>query len=98
VFNGLLFATYWDSGPNSLVISFDGTTWTTLYTGATTTQRPFTSQFIWNNSLFVVGGSKSFGAVLLESDSGAIFTDRTAFMTGGTTTETAVPAIGVVGL
>jgi hypothetical protein len=98
VFNNLLFATYWDSGPNSLVMSFDGTTWTTLFTGATTTLRPLTSQFVWNNSLFVVGGSKSLGAVLLESDQGAVFTDRTVFMTGGTTTETTVPAIGVVGL
>ena len=98
VFNGQLFATYWDSGPNSLILAFDGTTWSTIYTGVTTTLRPLTSQFIWNNNLFVVGGSKSFGAALLESDDGAIFTDRTAFMTGGTTTETTVPAIGVVGL
>jgi hypothetical protein len=98
VFNGLLIATYWDSGPNSLILTFDGTTWSTVYTGAATTLRPLTSQFVWNNNLFVVGGSKSFGAVLLESDQGAIFTDRTVFMTGGTTTETTVPAIGVVGL
>jgi hypothetical protein len=98
VFNGLLFATYWDSGPNSLIMSFDGTTWTTVYTGATTTQRPLTAQFVWNNNLFVVGGSKAFGAVLLESDTGGVFTDRTQFMTGSTTTETTVPAIGLVGL
>jgi len=98
VFNTLLIATYWDSGPNSLIMSFDGTTWTTIYTGATTTQRPLTSQFVWNNNLFVAGGSKSFGAVLLESDAGAVFTDRTAFLTGDTTTETTVPAIGLVGL
>jgi hypothetical protein len=98
VFNGQLFATYWDSGPNSLILAFDGTTWSTIYTGVTTTLRPLTSQFVWNNNLFVVGGSKSFGAVLLESDDGAIFTDRTAFMIGGTTTETTVPAVGLVGL
>ncbi len=102
VFNDQILATNWESGgPNALIFRFDGTTWTTAYTGASTTVRPFIAQFLWGNGLYFVGGSKTLGAALLEAEQIAaaplVFTDLTGFLSGGTTFETALPIVGLVG-
>ena len=103
VFRDQILAAFWESGgPNALIKRFDGTTWTTAYTGATTTVRPFVAQFPWGNGTYFVGGSKTLGAALLEAEqigtAPFTFTDLTGFLSGGTTFETALPIVGLVGL
>jgi hypothetical protein len=100
VFNGNLYVSYWnpDTTPDSYVKKFDGSTWSTAYTGTGTTLRPFTGLFVSKNTMFIVGGGSGLTACLLSSTDGAVWTDLTAFLSGTQSTVTAMPIVGQIGV
>lgn len=94
-FKGNLYATYWnnDTSAISKVYKFDGTSWTTQYTGSATTNRPFIGLYISNQILFVIGGGLDLTAALISSTDGTTYVDRTSGLIG---TSTASPVFGEV--
>jgi hypothetical protein len=98
VFNNKLYATFWnpDTVPDCYIKQFDGTSWTTVYTGAGVTVRPFSGLFTSKNVMYVIGGGSGLSACLVRTLDGATFTDLTAFLTGPTTI-TAMPVVAQIG-
>ncbi len=99
VFGTNLYAGWWNPTPSlvALVKKFDGTTWSTAYTGTGTSVNAYIGMFVSDNQLFIVGGGNATAASLLNTVDGAVWTNETAYLSGPTT-ETAVPIFGVVGL
>ncbi len=99
VFNDRLYATYWnpDTTAVGLVLRFDGAVWSIVYTGTGNTLRPFIRLFESQKNLFLLGGGSGLSACLLSSLDGSNWTNLTAFLTGSTTTVTALPIIGQIG-
>lgn len=80
-----LFASYWSqdtgSGPDtSLIKKFDGTTWTTSYTGTGDTLLPFIALANINTVLYAVGGGYDLPVQLLVSFDGSNWTTVTEFL------------------
>lgn len=97
VFENNLYTGYWNNTSTSLVKQFDGTTWTSVYTGAGVTIRPYIGMFISDDVLYVVGGGNGLAASLVSTEDGLIWSDNTPFLTGPLT-ETALPIFGVIGV
>lgn len=97
VFQNNLYASYWDASPIALIKKFDGTTWSTVFTGSGSNQLPYTAQFQWNSNLYFSGGGKVGGAVLLNTLNGTTYTDLTPNLPGNLLTETSVVVIGMAG-
>lgn len=95
VFQDNLYATYWnpDTTAIAVIYKFDGTSWTTAYSGADGLLRPYVGQYITNNTLLTIGGGNALSATILETADGTTYTDRTAQMIG---TSTASPVFGEV--
>ncbi len=98
VFGANLYAGYWDPTPSltALVKKFDGTTWSTVYTGVSTSINAYIGMFVSDGYLFVIGGGNATAASLISSPDGSTWTDLTAFLSGPTT-ETALPITGLLG-
>lgn len=97
VFEDNLYAGYWNNTSTSLVKKFNGTTWSTVYTGAGVTIRPYIGMFISDGFLYVVGGGNGLAAALISTEDGLFWSDNTPFLTGPLT-ETALPIFGVIGV
>lgn len=95
-FQGNLYATYWNPDTPTAVAKirkYTGSAWSTAYTGATTTLRPYINQYISGSTLLVIGGGNLLTAVLLSTPDGTTYTNRTSSLSG---TSTASPIIGEV--
>jgi len=94
-----LYVGYWnpDTTAVSKVYKFDGTNWTTAYTGAATTLRPYIGMLVTDNYLLTIGGGSALSASLIGTSDGATWDNLTPFLTGATSTETALPIFGMVG-
>lgn len=99
VFLGSLYATFWNNDGTAIakVRKFDGTTWTTAFTGATLTLRPYMLTFLANKLLYVVGGGVGQRACLIRTADGTTWDNLTAYL-AGPITDTALPLYGVVGI
>jgi hypothetical protein len=97
VFKNNLYATYWnpDTTAVATIFKYDGTTWTTPYTGAALTLRPFITQFLANQYLYTVGGGDGLRASLIRTANGTSWDELTAYL-AGPITETALPIYGAV--
>ena len=69
-------------------------TWTTSYTGAAGTARPFIVLGVDHDTLFAIGGGAGLTAAILSTPDGTTWTDLTAQLPDSG--ETALPAFGVV--
>lgn len=77
VFNGNLYASYYnDTGRIATIQKFDGTTWSTVFTGATT-QRHNLRLIVNGKVLYAVGGQGVEITVLISLD-GSAWTDKSA--------------------
>jgi len=97
VFESNLYATYWnpDTTAISIIRKFNGSSWSTVYTGSSLTLRPYILTFFDKTYLYVVGGGDTLRASLLRSPDGTTWTDLTLYL-AGPITETALPIYGVV--
>jgi hypothetical protein len=97
-FKGSLYAGYWnnDTPPVAAIrVSGDGTTWVSpAGSGTATPHRPILVLGVDDGTLFAIGGGPSLAIQLLSTQDGALWTDLTPQIPD--TTETAVPAFGVV--
>lgn len=96
-FHGVLYAGYWNADTPAVATirkSADGTTWAASFTGATTTLRPFIALTVESGELFALGGGFGLTGALLNTLDGITWTNLTAQIPE--TTETALPAFGVV--
>lgn len=91
-----LYASYWnnDTTPVSKIRKFDGTTWTTAYTGASTTLKPYIVLWLDNAEVYAIGGSKPYTATLLVTANGTLWTDLTAELPEST--KTLLPMVGAL--
>lgn len=98
-FQGNLYATFWNNDTPAVakVRKFNGTSWSTVFTGTSLTIRPYMLTFVADNFLYVVGGGVGQRASLIRSLDGTTWTDLTAYL-AGPTTETALPLYGVLGI
>jgi hypothetical protein len=98
VFNNNLYASYWnpDTTPDCYIKKFDGTSWTTVYTGTGVTVRPFMALFQNRGTLFAIGGGSALAAALISTSNGTSWTDLTGFLTQNSGV-TALPIIGAIG-
>lgn len=97
VFNDALYASYWNADTPAVATirkTTDGTTWTTVYTGAAGTLRPFIVLYVDNGELFAIGGDVHLTAAVVRTDDGTTWTDLTAELPD--TDKTALPAVGVL--
>lgn len=99
VYQGNLYASFWNADTTAVakIRKFDGASWTTVVTGATTTLKPFILLFGENNYLYAIGGGKLLAGVILSSATGAAspaWTNLTAQLPE--TTETLLPLFGTV--
>lgn len=96
VFKGVLYASYWNHDATAIakIRAFDGTTWTTAFTGATTTLRPFIGLLVDAGVLFAIGGGFHLTSALLSTTTGASWTNITANLPE--TDHTLLPLFGVV--
>ncbi len=98
VFLGALYAAYWnnDALPIATVRrSADGVTWTTAYTGAGGTLRPFLALPVDAGMLYAVGGGLGLTVALLGTFDGVAWINLTPQLPQ-TNIRTALPAVGVV--
>ena len=97
-FSDNLYASFWNPDtPNvAKVYKFDGSTWTTAYTGASGTLRPFVALPKDTGILLALGGGKGFTACLVSTADGTTWTDRSANLPQGTDTSTGLPCWGVI--
>lgn len=96
-FGGNLYAGYWNNDTTAIakVRKFDGTTWTTSFSGATLTLRPYILGFVANKFLYMAGGGVGERASLIRTPDGTTWTNLTAYL-AGPITETVLPMLGVV--
>ncbi len=80
VFEDNLYASYWndDTPDTSLIRKFDNTSWTTAYTGASTTLRPFILLLVDSEELFAIGGGGLMTGAIVRTDDGTTWTNLTA--------------------
>jgi hypothetical protein len=97
VFEDALYAGYWNNDTTAIAKirrSADGVTWTTAYTGAAGTLRPFIAMLVDDGFLVVVGGGLGLAAAVVTTDDGVTWLDVTPQLPEAD--KTAAPAIGVV--
>jgi hypothetical protein len=97
VFLGALYAAYWNNDATAISRirrSADGVAWTTAYSGAAGTLRPFLALPVDAGFLYAIGGGLGLTAALVATDDGASWLDLTPQLPE--TDRTAVPAVGVV--
>ncbi len=92
-----LIASYWNPDTTSVakIYKFDGTTWTTPYTGSSGSLRPYILMFPAVDNLYILGGAKDRSAFMMRTDDLITYTDLTSFLYGPIT-ETIIPTFGVV--
>lgn len=97
VYQGNLYASYWnnDTTAISLIRKFDGTTWTTVFTGATTTLVPFNLFFEDQDALYVVGGGRALAGVIMVSQYGLAWTNLTGNLPSADAGKALLPVYGV---
>jgi hypothetical protein len=97
VFLDALYAGYWNNDATPIATirrSADGVTWTTAYSGAAGTLRPFIALMVDAGWLYGIGGGLGLTAAVVATQDGASWTDLTPQLPE--TDHTAVPAVGVV--
>lgn len=97
VFHDALYAGYWNNDTTPIAkirTSADGVTWTTSYTGAAGTLRPFLALLVDAGFLTAVGGGLGLTAAVVTTDDGVSWLDLTPQLPE--TDRTALPAVGVV--
>lgn len=97
IFGDALYAGYWNHDTPAVAKirkTIDGTTWSTVYTGAAGTIRPFIVLLVDNNELFAIGGGGHLTAAILRSSDGAVWTDLTSELPDAD--KTALPAAAVL--
>jgi hypothetical protein len=97
VFQDALYASYWNNDGTPIARirrSADGVTWTTAYTGAAGTRRPFLALLVDAGFLLAVGGGLGLTAAIITTDDGATWLDLTPQLPE--TDRTALPAVGVL--
>lgn len=97
-FGGNLYASFYnaDTPAVSLIYKFDNASWSTVYTGSSSTIVPYVGFPTDNITLLAVGGGVTFAAVLLKTTNGTSWTDVSAFLSQSSTTSAALPCFGVV--
>jgi hypothetical protein len=96
-FRDALYASFWNNDATAVATirkTTDGTTWTTAYTGASATLRPFHTLFVDNGELFAIGGTGHLTAAIVRTDDGTTWTDLTAEIPE--TGKTMLPAVAVL--
>jgi len=95
VFDDVLYASYWNHGATatSVIREYNGTTWSTSYTAASSTLRPFIVLFEDADLLFAVGGGMGLTGALVSTLDGNTWTDKTAYLPE--TDKTLLPIYGV---
>jgi hypothetical protein len=93
VFGGNLYASFWNNDTPKIakIRKYDGTSWTTAYTGSAGTLTPYIGMFEDSGYLFALGGGLLLQAALLRTQNGTSWTDLSAFLQG---TATLVPCFG----
>lgn len=93
-----MYASYWDSAaPTSLIKKFNGTSWSTAYTGTGDTNIPFVAfPTDDGNIIAAIGGGLTYAGALVTSPDGTTWTDETVFLTQGATNATGIPAFGII--
>lgn len=98
VFLNNLYASYWN--PDSTVISkvekFDGSSWSLVYTGISTSLKPTIQFAIDDGTLFMFGGSLGYAASIVSTVDGTSWVDLTAELLPDGSTHTLVPTFGAV--
>jgi hypothetical protein len=97
VFLDALYAGYWNNDTTPIATirrSVDGVTWTTAYTGAAGTLRPFIALTADAGWLYAIGGGLGLTAAIVATQDGASWIDLTPQLPE--TDRTALPAVGVV--
>lgn len=97
-FSSKLYASFWNADtPNiSKIYKFDGSSWSTSYTGSSGTLKPFVGFPTDNSVLLAIGGGAGYQAALVSTPDGITWSDRSAFLSQGTPTSVGLPAFGVV--
>lgn len=80
VYRGNLYASYWSPSTVSLIKKFNGSVWSTVYTGASSTLHPVVGLFSLHNLIFGVEGGAATAAVLLRSGDGTNWDNVTSFL------------------
>ena len=95
VFDNALYTAYWnpDTPAISKIRKYDGSSWTTAYTGASDTLRPFILLFVDSGLLFAAGGGNLLAAAILSTPDGTTWTDLTAELPENN--KTLLPVFGV---
>lgn len=98
-FLGNLYVTYWNNDGTAIakVRKFDGTSWTTAFSGSALTLRPYILSFVAQGYLYVVGGGVGQRATVIRTADGATWSDLTLYLSGPIT-ETALPLYGAMGI
>lgn len=82
-FKSNLYVSFWvNSGSLSTIRKFNGSAWSTAYTGASGTAVAMPMSLVDNGILFFGGGGDNFNADLVTTTDGTTWTDRTANLTG----------------
>lgn len=92
-FGNALYASYWNADTPAVATirsTTDGTTWTTRYTGAAGTLRPFIVLTVDDAQLFAIGGGAHLTAAILRTPDGMTWTNLTIELPD--TDKTALPA------
>lgn len=94
-FGDNLYAGYFNPDTTAIakIRKFDNSSWTTAYTGATTTLKPFVALPTDDTTLLAVGGGKGYASCLLTSTDGTSWTDQTTNALSG---YSGTPAFAVI--
>jgi len=97
VFQGNLYATYWnnDTTPVGTIRKYNGTAWSTAYSGTAATRGPFLMVAEDNSLLYVGSGGLGLAGTLIRTPDGTTWTDLTAASIG-VSTYTIVPAFASI--
>jgi hypothetical protein len=97
VFLDALYAGYWNNDATAIATvrrSADGVTWTTAYSGAAGTLRPFLALPVDAGMLYAIGGGLGLTAAIVGTFDGVAWLNLTAQLPE--TDRTALPAVAVV--
>lgn len=97
-FGSKLYATYYnaDTPVIASIRKYDGSSWSTAYSGSGTTLVPFVGLPTDLTTLLAIGGGVGTAAVLLKTADGTTWTDQSVFLSQGTPSSTGLPAFAVV--
>lgn len=97
-FSGNMYASYFnkDTTNISYIRKFDGSSWTTSYTGAAGTLVPYLGFPIDQTTLLAIGGGLTYSAALVSTPDGTTWTDRTSNLPQNSPASSGLPAFGVI--